>query len=163
MMTVTPPETNTPAVRFREARREDLAAIVQLLANDSLGTWRESLDDGAFPDAYARAFDAIAADPRNVIIVGDRDGEVVACLQLTFIPGLTYTGGERAQIEGVRVDASLRGGGVGKALIGYAISLARQRGCVLVQLTTDKRRPDALAFYRSLGFTASHEGMKLAL
>jgi GNAT superfamily N-acetyltransferase len=163
MMTVTPLETNRLAVRFREARREDLAAIVQLLANDSLGTWRESLKDGALPDAYARAFDVIAADPSNHIIVGDHDGNVVACLQLTFIPGLTYTGGERAQIEGVRVDASLRGGGVGKALIGHAIGLARQRGCVLVQLTTDKRRPDALAFYRSLGFSASHEGMKRAL
>jgi ribosomal protein S18 acetylase RimI-like enzyme len=162
-MTVTPPETDIPAVRFREARHSDLAAIVQLLANDSLGTWRESLKDGAFPDTYARAFETIAADPRNLIIVGDRDGEVVACLQLTFIPGLTYTGGERAQIEGVRVDASLRGGGVGKAMIRHAVDLARQRGCVLVQLTTDKRRSDALAFYRSLGFTASHEGMKLAL
>jgi ribosomal protein S18 acetylase RimI-like enzyme len=150
-------------VVFREARREDLATIVRLLANDSLGTWRESLGEGALPDAYERAFDAIAADPRNQIVVGERQGQVVACLQLTFIPGLTYTGGERAQIEGVRVDASLRGGGVGRALIEHAVGLARQRGCVLVQLTTDKRRPEALAFYQSLGFAASHEGMKLKL
>jgi ribosomal protein S18 acetylase RimI-like enzyme len=150
-------------VVFREARREDLAAIVRLLANDSLGTWREALGDGTLPEAYERAFDAIAADPRNRVIVGERQGQVVACMQLTFIPGLTYTGGERAQIEGVRVDASLRGSGVGRALIEHGVNLARQRGCVLVQLTTDKRRPEALAFYRSLGFAASHEGMKLKL
>jgi GNAT superfamily N-acetyltransferase len=110
-----------------------------------------------------KAFDIIVADPRNMLIVGDKDGQVVACLQLTFVPGLTYTGGERAQIEGVRVDASLRGGGIGRALMEHAVELARQRGCVLVQLTTDKRRPEALAFYQSFGFAASHEGMKLKL
>jgi len=150
-------------VIFREARRDDLAAIVHLLANDSLGTWRETIGDGALPAAYEAAFEVIAADPRNQIIVGEGEARVVACLQLTFIPGLTYTGGERAQIEGVRVDATLRGSGIGRALIEYAISLARMRGCVLVQLTTDKRRPEALAFYQALGFAASHEGMKLKL
>jgi ribosomal protein S18 acetylase RimI-like enzyme len=150
-------------VAFREARCEDLATIVRLLANDSLGTWRETLGEGDLPEAYEKAFDVISADPRNKLIVGDKDGQVLACLQLTLIPGLTYTGGERAQIEGVRVDASLRGGGIGRALIEHAVELARQRGCVLVQLTTDKRRPEALAFYQSLGFAASHEGMKLKL
>jgi ribosomal protein S18 acetylase RimI-like enzyme len=159
-----PEKADMPAiVRFRGAEPEDLATIVGLLAADSLGTWRETLTDGELPDAYARAFMDIIEDPRNRIIVGEIDGKVAACLQLTFIPGLTYTGGERAQIEGVRVDSSLRGGGVGKALIQHAVALARERGCVLCQLTTDKRRPEALAFYQSLGFTASHEGMKLRL
>lgn len=158
-----PADANAASVSFRPARREDLEAVVRLLAADSLGQWRETLDEGALPEAYARAFDAIAADPRNEIIVGEMAGQPVACLQLTFIPGLTYAGGERAQIEGVRVDSTMRGTGVGKALIAHVVELARQRGCVLVQLTTDKRRPEALAFYRSLGFVPSHEGMKLAL
>ncbi len=148
---------------FREAKRDDLEAIVRLLAADSLGSGRESLGGEAIAGAYAQAFDAIAADPNNQIIVGDLGGRAVACLQLTLIPGLTYTGGTRAQIEGVRVDGSLRGEGVGRALIAHAIGLARERGCALVQLTTDKRRPEALAFYEALGFAASHEGMKLRL
>lgn len=159
------PERNEtlPHIHFREARHEDLDAIVRLLAEDSLGSWRESLGDGELPDAYASAFEAIERDANNHIIVGDFNGRAVACLQLTFIPGLTYTGGTRAQIEGVRVDNGLRGSGIGRALIEHAILLAREQGCVLVQLTTDKRRPEALAFYQALGFTASHEGMKLRL
>lgn len=157
-------ETDPPTeLHFREAVRGDLAAIVQLLAADSLGAWRETVRDGELPEAYSRAFDDVASDPRNQVIVGDLDGKVIACLQLTFIPGLTYTGSERAQIEGVRVDSTARGSGIGKALIDHAVGLARERGCVLIQLTTDKLRPDALAFYQSLGFTASHEGMKLKL
>jgi len=148
-------------VQFRDARRDDLETIVRLLAADSLGSWREAIGNGALPEAYMRAFDTIDRDANNRIIVGDLDGKIVACLQLTFIPGLTYAGGMRAQIEGVRVDQELRGSGVGRALIEYAIKLSREKACVLVQLTTDKRRPEALAFYQALGFSASHEGMKL--
>lgn len=148
-------------VRFRDARLEDLEAIVRLLAEDSLGNWRGSLADGDLPEACRSAFDAIGRDPNNRIIVGDLDGRTVACLQLTFIPGLAYSGGVRAQIEGVRVDKDLRGLGIGRALIEHSVSIARERPCVLVQLTTDKRRSEALAFYQALGFTASHDGMKL--
>jgi GNAT superfamily N-acetyltransferase len=43
------------------------------------------------------------------------------------------------------------------------IARARERGCHLVQLTTDKARPDARRFYEGLGFVASHEGMKIRL
>jgi ribosomal protein S18 acetylase RimI-like enzyme len=114
-------------VQFRDARHEDLESIVRLLAADSLGSWRESLGDGALPEAYRIAFDAIERDPNNRIIVGEIDGKTIACLQLTFIPGLTYSGGTRAQIEGVRVDADLRGAGIGRALIEHAISLAREK------------------------------------
>lgn len=101
-------------IEFRDGRREDLDAIIRLLARDSLGNWRESLADGELPDAYMSAFDTIERDANNRIIVGDLVGKVVACLQLTFIPGLTYMGGTRAQIEGVRVDHELRGTGVGR-------------------------------------------------
>jgi ribosomal protein S18 acetylase RimI-like enzyme len=148
-------------VRFRDASLEDIETVVRLLAEDSLGSWRESIGDGDLPESYRGAFDAIDRDPNNRLIVGELDGRTVACLQLTFIPGLTYSGGVRAQIEGVRVDKDLRGLGIGRALIEHAVGMARERPCVLVQLTTDKRRNDARAFYEALGFAASHEGMKL--
>jgi len=149
---------------FRPARGDDLPTILRLLADDPLGKFREQvLDGGAVADSYRAAFNVITADPRNHILVASVDGAVHGCLQLTFIPGLTYGGRERAQIEAVRVSAAMRGKGVGRALLGHAIGLARERGCALVQLTTDKRRLEALAFYRALGFAASHEGMKLGL
>lgn len=147
---------------FRPAIESDLAAIVALLADDSLGSTREN---ASLPldQRYGAAFEAITRDPNQLLAVAERDGTVVGCLQITFIPGLSRMGMWRGQIESVRIAASLRGRGAGKAFFAWAIEQCRSRGCGLVQLTTDKARPEALAFYESLGFKASHEGMKLAL
>ncbi|MEV0729197.1 GNAT family N-acetyltransferase [Polymorphospora sp. NPDC050346] len=158
-------------VIFRAARRADVPAIVALLADDPLGAGREAAGGDAggtvvgeeVDAAYWRAFDDIDADPRNALVVADLAGEVVGTMQLTFIPGLSRLGAERAQIEAVRVRADQRGAGLGRRMISWAVDEARARGCRLVQLTTDKRRADAHRFYAGLGFEASHEGMKLAL
>lgn len=147
---------------FRRARREDLEAMVGLLANDPLGAQREAPALPLLP-SYGAAFDAIERDPNQELVVAECTGRVVGVLQLTFIPYLTHRGSWRALIEGVRVDASLRSLGVGRRLFAWAIERARERGCRIVQLTSDKQRPDAIRFYESLGFTASHEGLKLAL
>lgn len=150
------------ALRFRPATAQDLPTIVALLADDTLGATRER-NENPLPTSYRDAFSAIDADPHNELVVACRDESVVGVLQLTFIPYLTYQGSWRALIEGVRVAATERGQGVGQALFEWAIERARDQGCRLIQLTTDKARPDALRFYERLGFTASHEGMKLHL
>ena len=144
---------------LREARREDVPEIVALLADDAIGAGRE----GPADDAYYAAFELIAADERNQVLVAEADGRIVGTLQLTMIPGLSRHGMLRGQIEGVRVSSDQRGQGLGRAMIERAIEVARGQGCGLVQLTSDKRRPDAVRFYQSLGFTASHEGLKLPL
>ena len=144
---------------LREARREDVPEIVALLADDAIGAGRE----GPADDAYYAAFELIAADERNQVLVAEADGRIVGTLQLTMIPGLSRHGMLRGQIEGVRVSSASRGQGLGRVMIERAIEVARGQGCGLVQLTSDKRRPDAVRFYQSLGFTASHEGLKLPL
>jgi GNAT superfamily N-acetyltransferase len=136
--------------------------IVRLLADDPLGAKRERYAD-PLPPAYYKAFAAIGADPNNELVVVELDGQVIGVLQLTFIPYLTYQGGWRALIEGVRIDSRFRSGGLGRRLFEWAIGRAAERGCHMVQLTSDKARPDAIRFYESLGFVASHEGMKLSL
>src|SRR3954469_4986083 len=147
---------------FRRARAGDLGAIVALLADDPIGRTRES--SAAEPDhRYAEAFTAIEQDPNQLLAVAARDGMIVGVLQLSFIPGLTRTGMWRGQIEGVRVATAERGTGIGRAMIAWAISESRKRGCGLVQLTSDKRRSGAHAFYEALGFQATHEGYKLPL
>jgi GNAT superfamily N-acetyltransferase len=148
---------------FRRARRQDVPAIVRLLASDPLGATREASGTDELPEAYWQAFEAVDADPRQFLVVAELDGRVVGTLQLSFVPSLTYRGGERAQIEAVRVDAGSRDRGLGRAMVGWAVEQARLRGCRLVQLTTDLRRADALRFYESLGFRATHAGMKLPL
>ncbi|MEU5934983.1 GNAT family N-acetyltransferase [Micromonospora sp. NPDC047187] len=147
-------------VTYREAVRADLPAVIALLADDVLGKARDFTE---VDEAYERAFADISADPRNQLIVAEQDGVMVGCLQITYIPGLGRHGAERSLIESVRVRSDQRGQGLGRELMTWAIDQARQRGCALVQLTTDKTREDAHRFYLGLGFTASHEGMKLAL
>ena len=147
---------------FRPAVRHDVERIVALLADDVLGREREAVTD-PLPTVYWEAFEAISADANQELVVAESDGVVIGTLQLTFIPYLTHRGSWRAQIEGVRVDASHRGSGVGRRMLLWAIDRARQRRCRLVQLMTDTQRPDALRFYESLGLEPTHHGLKLVL
>ena len=147
---------------FRTARREDLPQIVRLLAEDPLGAQRERYEE-PLQQAYLDAFERMSRQPDNRILLAVDDREVVGCLQLTIIAGLSRQGLARAQIEGVRVAQDRRGSGIGEGLMRQAIEIARAEGCGLVQLTTDRRRADAHRFYERLGFVASHLGMKLAL
>lgn len=149
-------------LHFRVAVRSDVATIVKMLADDPLGAKRE-IYTAPPPESYYRAFEAIAQDPNNELIVAEAKGIVIGVLQMTFIPGMTYQGSWRAVIEGVRIAANFRSQGIGRHLFEWAIERARQRGCRLLQLTSDKSRPDAIRFYEGLGFAASHEGMKLHL
>lgn len=131
-----------------------------LLADDAVASSRETTQ---LLEAHEKAFAAITDDPNHELLVAESEGQLMGFCQLSYLPGLTYAGGWRAQIEGVRVAPEARGQGIGAQLIGEAIARARTRSCVLVQLTTDQRRTDALAFYLKLGFVDSHQGMKLRL
>lgn len=149
-------------VIIRTARRDDVPAIVRLLADDLLGAQRELVEEPV-ADVYLRAFDDMTAQPGSELLVADRDGEVIGCLQLTMIPGLSRRGMRRALLEGVRVSSQQRGARVGEQLVMDAIARARAAGCGLVQLTSDASRVDARRFYERLGFEATHVGMKLSL
>jgi len=147
---------------FRLAEEADLENIVHMLADDTLGAERENVS-GPLSQQYILAFKKIQADPNQELTIAILNNETVATFQLTFIQYLTYQGGLRAQIESVRTHSKYRGQGIGTKIFEYAINRAKEKGCHLVQLTSDKQRPDAIRFYQSLGFNASHEGMKLNL
>lgn len=145
---------------FREASEDDLPDIVAMLADDTLGAQRESPENLT---PYRTALAEITADPRLTQVVCERDGEIAGTMQLTITPGLSRRGMSRMQIEGVRVSSSVRGGGVGKQMIEWAIAQAREQDCGLVELTTDKSRENAHRFYERLGFEQSHFGYKLKI
>lgn len=149
-------------LKFRPATRADLPEIVRMLADDFLGSQRERYEN-PLPESYLKAFEEIEASPNNELIVAEIDGEVIGTMQLTFIPNIAFQGGKRMLIESVRVDAKLRGQGVGKKFMEFAIDRAQEKDCLFVQLTTAEDRLDAHRFYKNLGFTASHIGMKLKL
>ncbi|CAL9482008.1 N-acetyltransferase family protein [Streptomyces sp. enrichment culture] len=147
-------------LEIRPATTDDVPAIVAMLADDPLGAQRESPDDLT---PYLTAMERLRADPNQHLVVAVRDERVVGTLQLTIIPGLSRRGTTRSVIEGVRIHADERGGGLGSLMMEWAIDTSRREGCHLVQLTSDNTRTDAHRFYARLGFTASHLGFKLAL
>lgn len=149
-------------LRYRLATAADVPIIVRMLADDTLGSQREKSND-TIPGSYIKAFDKIAADPNQELTVVEMDGEIVATFQLSFIQYLTYEGGIRAQVEAVRTSSAHRGQGIGNKVFDYIIERAKQKGCHMVQLTSDKKRTEAIRFYETKGFIATHEGMKLHL
>lgn len=149
-----------PDLTFRAATEADVPTIVAMLADDALGAQRESPDDLS---PYLAALAEISADPRLLQMVCEADGEIVGTLQISITPGLSHKGMCRALIEGVRVSTQTRGGGIGRQMILWAIDYARENGCGMVELTTNKSRTDAHRFYERLGFEQSHFGYKLKL
>jgi len=149
-------------ITYRNAKEKDLPQLVAMLSDDQLGITRE---DPSLPlnPGYVQTFGSIDSDPNNELIVVSNESRIIGMLQLTFIPYLTYIGTWRCLIEGVRIHSHYRGIGIGKQIVEHALERAQQRNCHLVQLTSDKKRTDAIRFYTSLGFTASHEGFKLHL
>ncbi len=148
---------------MRAARREDVGAIVALLADDDLGASREVVSDPPAP-GYLEAFEAIAANPRTLLAVAeDAGGGVVGTLELTFIPGLSNQGAELALVSAVRVSSGLRGQGLGETMMAWAMDEARRRGCQQMELLTHLSRVAAQRFYERLGFVKSHAGMRRRL
>ena len=148
-------------MNFRKAKKEDLIEIVRMLADDELGKTREDFQD-PLPEVYYKAFEKIKDDPNQELIVVEQGAdEIIGTMQLTFIQDLSHQGGLRSQIEAVRINKNKRGKGIGKKMFQWAIQRAKDRGAYLMQLTTNKQRPEAIEFYKSLDFTPSHVGMKM--
>ncbi|MBY0488623.1 MAG: GNAT family N-acetyltransferase [Gemmatimonadaceae bacterium] len=153
---------STGALTFRRGTAADLPAVVAMLADDALGAARER-SETPLPASYADAFAAMEQQGGNELLIGEINGEVVACLQLIILPGISLQGATRAQIEGVRVASTHRGQRLGEALVREAMARARNAGCTMMQLSSNVSRTDARRFYERLGFVASHIGMKCAL
>src|SRR5262245_9848190 len=147
-------------MKFRVATESDLPAIVRMLADDFLGSQRERHED-PLPESYTKAFREIDDDQNNELIVAENNSEIVGTLQLTYTPSMSFQGGKRGTVESVRVDEKLRGQGIGRKMMQWAIERGKEKGCVSMQLTTNNDRTDAHRFYESLGFSKTHIGMKL--
>jgi ribosomal protein S18 acetylase RimI-like enzyme len=150
----------TPSLSIRRARRDDIAAIVGMLADDALGRARERIED-PLPASYFDAFARLDRDPNIQLVVADEAGVVVGCLQLCILPGLSSQGASRGLIEDVRVASDRRSRGIGEQLVQWAIAEARAKHCKLVELLTHHSRVDAQRFYQRLGFERSHVGMTI--
>jgi N-acetylglutamate synthase-like GNAT family acetyltransferase len=149
-----------PPPTIRDATRADLPRIVELLAQLSIDTSREATGP-PLPDAYRRAFDEIAADGRQRLLVLETDGRIAGTLALVIVPNLSHQGKPYAIVENVVVDEAVRGSGYGELLLRHALEEARRAGCYKLSLTSNKQRQDAHRFYQRLGFRATHEGFRV--
>lgn len=146
----------------RKAAITDLPDIIGLLLQDELGASRES-KSSLVHENYIKAFHKIDSDPNQYLMVVETSDEIIGTCHLTIIPSLTFIGSTRMQIEAVRVAGKYRGQKIGSWMLEQAISYANLNDVAIVQLTTNKKRPEAKQFYEKFGFEASHEGMKLHL
>jgi ribosomal protein S18 acetylase RimI-like enzyme len=147
------------SIAIRRARRDDVAIIVGMLADDPLGAARERIED-PLRESYFTAFEKVDRDPNfQLVVAEDGEGVVVGCLQLCVMPGVSSQGASRGLIEDVRVAKHCRSRGIGEQMVQWAVNEARARGCILVELLTHNSRVDAQRFYERLGFTRSHTGM----
>jgi len=147
---------------YREATEADLPFIDALIAEDAVAAARDPVTPG-LADEQLEALRAISADPAHTLYIVEREGQRVGSFQLSFIPGVSRRGAWRGQIESVRVAEAARGGGIGEAMMRWAIAACEEKGCGIVQLTSDRQRPAAHRFYERLGFEPSHTGFKLKL
>ena len=150
----------TPAITIRRTRRDDVPAIVAMLADDHLGRARERIEQ-PLPASYDDAFARVDRDPLFRLVVAEQGERVVGCLQLCMLPGLSSQGASRGLIEDVRVASDCRSRGIGELLVQWAVNEARSHGCALVELLTHHTRVDAQRFYERLGFARSHIGMTI--
>ncbi len=145
---------------FRKAQLADLPQIIEMLVDDFLGKSREEFLN-PLPDFYVKAFEEINQSSENFLLVVDtKEKSVVATMQMTFTPNLVRQGSKRLTIEAIRVHKDFRNQKIGEAMMNFAISEAKKRGCKIAQFTTDKERSDAHRFYEKLGFQATHLGFK---
>ncbi|MES2211767.1 MAG: GNAT family N-acetyltransferase [Pseudomonadota bacterium] len=147
---------------YRKASLNDLPKIIALLADDELGKTREQ-SEAILDPAYTEAFHKIDADPNQFLMVVEDDADIVGTCHLTLMPSLTFRGATRLQVEAVHVASDRRSQGIGAWMLKAAIAYGKAHDARMVQLTTNKKRTRAKAFYERLGFIASHEGMKLLI
>jgi GNAT superfamily N-acetyltransferase len=144
-------------VHIRTATPADLPALLDLLAQ--LNETPQPLSD-----AHRKAFDDVAADPRQrLFVVEDDGGALVAAATLVVIPNLGHGGRPWAIVENVVVDEPARGRGIGEMLMAHIIEQARAAGCYKVALTSRKFRTGAHRFYERLGFERTSEGFRYTL
>lgn len=148
-------------IEIRPAVPADLPRLLDLYEQLAEGRGHHPLPLEAAEAALA----AIAGQqPARTLLTALLDGDVAGTVDLfVMAPNLTHDGRPWAIVEHVVVDRTRRGRGVGRALLEEAIRRARARGCHRIELTSDNRRTEAHAFYRSLGFETSAQAFRLPL
>lgn len=135
-------------IRVRDADGRDVAAVVALLARQ--------LDEHGIalaPEALERSVRTLLEDPRlgHVLVACADGGAVAGVAVLSFLFTLEH-GGPAAWLDELYVTDALRGRGIGERLVDAALRVARERGCVALDLEVEPGHDAATRLYERLGF-----------
>ncbi len=101
------------------------------------------------PVPTAEHLAVVLADPRATLLIAREGIEIVGTAMVIVYPTTLRF---EARIEDVVVDSSMRGRGVGEALVKECIEVARRRGASIVELQTAPSREAANRLYERMGF-----------
>jgi GNAT superfamily N-acetyltransferase len=144
--------SNALDINIREARKDDLARLVELMEAMTITTSTVEVGGASSLADYEKVFEQIDRDPNHHLIVAELDGQVVGSADLMIVPNLSHRGLPWAVMENVIVDESMRRKGIASAIVEYLVNLARESGCYKIGLSSSKKRPAAHSMYESLGF-----------
>jgi ribosomal protein S18 acetylase RimI-like enzyme len=141
----------------RPATEQDISRILELY--EMLTGERHDLSRQKTGPVFAE----ISSMPGHELLVAEENGVVVGTMVLLIVPNLSHGALPWAVVENIVVDAGYRRRGIGRLLMDYAVSRAREVGCYKVQLLSNVKRKEAHRFYRALGFQTSAYGFRMYL
>lgn len=138
---------SNPIGAYREARHEDIPALLQLM--------RLFYAEDNYPFSETGARRALAEFLENpaygVLLVAVADDSISGYVAVAFGFSFEY-GGRDAFIDEVFVECALRGRGIGEALLQRAIAICMDHGVQAVHLEVEPRKERTAQFYRRHGF-----------
>lgn len=131
-----------PSIRLATAA--DAAELARLLA---------SLGYPTTADSVAAVWEAWAAEGNSALVVQSEHSllGVITLHRMVVLHRPRPVG----RITSLVVDPSVRGQGLGRALVAAAEDALARAGCGLVEVTSNARRTEAHDFYRHLAFEQS--------
>ena len=135
-------------IKIREVQESDYGTLVLLLKQ--LGYGGNDVVSVANRVALIKAHDGVT------FVVEDDGANVVGFAALTFMP-LMHCDGLLARIAAICVDENTRSAGVGGALVRFIENYSVERGCVILEVTTNLVRLKAHQFYLNNGFVETHK------
>ena len=139
---------NADAVQVREARPTDAVEAVRLLSQ--LGHAQPAGKDSARLAAFIEQGECVLVAER----ASSSSARLLGVVTLHVAP-VMHRAGPIGRLSALVVDESARGGGIGRALVAAAEAYFAARGCAMIEVTSNKARTDAHAFYERLGYAAT--------
>ena len=139
-------ETQIEGFRIRKAERTDRPVVLELLKE--LAEYEKMSDDVVATPKLLEEW--IFDKEKAQVLLGEADGEIVG-MALYFYNFSTFLGRAGIYLEDLFVKPSMRGSGMGKALLTQLARIAVEEGCGRMEWSCLNWNAPSIGFYKSLG------------